>query len=216
MSRPSIMVLKCFMCGEKSEQMSLGSSNAIGWGDLDFRPPEMLRGTMRWWIQECPHCGYASDQIDDETDATMNFLLSEGYKNSDGIVFLSNLAKKFYKFYLISKVDDNQEDAFKCMHRAAWACDDKGDTDNAVICRKKALEELDNLIQAQDSDKLQLIRADLLRRTRQYNKVIEEYSDTVFEENNIKNEMIKFQLQKAKEQDDKCYSIAHAMNPNED
>ena len=61
------------------------------------------------------------------------------YLTCDGISFASELAKRFYKYYLISLEDGKTEDAFYAVIHAAWACDDKGDTENAKHCRTVAI-----------------------------------------------------------------------------
>ena len=54
----------CALCGKTSEQMTLGSTNAMGAPDLDLRPSEMQRSTMYLWIEHCVHCGYTNERID--------------------------------------------------------------------------------------------------------------------------------------------------------
>lgn len=54
---------KCLVCGTVSQFSALQSTNSFGYSDLDFRPAEMKRSTMPYWIQECPCCGYVSSDI---------------------------------------------------------------------------------------------------------------------------------------------------------
>lgn len=44
------------------------SYSIFGYPDLDFRPSEMLRGTMGCWVQECPYCGYIHSTLNEPCD----------------------------------------------------------------------------------------------------------------------------------------------------
>jgi hypothetical protein len=43
--------------------MVIGSTHAFGPADLDLRPPPRQRGTMPFWLQECPRCNYVAFDI---------------------------------------------------------------------------------------------------------------------------------------------------------
>src|SRR5215510_14310051 len=55
--------IKCALCGVVSPQMLILSSSSFGTPDLDTRPPPMVRGTLLYWLQECPECGYAAADL---------------------------------------------------------------------------------------------------------------------------------------------------------
>ena len=93
---------KCAICGADVACTSLVSTNVFGSPDLDLRPPEMKRSTMPYWVQECTKCSYVSKKVTDESDVTIEWLKSENYRTCDSISFSSELAIRFYKFYLIS------------------------------------------------------------------------------------------------------------------
>ena len=98
--------------------------------------------------------------------------------------------------------------AFFALRNAAWACDDKEDKVNAVLCRKKALEYLDFIISNNPKDETSLVmKADFLRRAGEFDKVIELYSGKIYSEG-ILNKIIAFELKKAKEKDDRRYTVA--------
>ena len=40
----------CAICGGRSKQTVVASTNARGSPDLDLRPPEMQRSTMPYWV----------------------------------------------------------------------------------------------------------------------------------------------------------------------
>ena len=219
---------KCAVCGAVKTYYEIGSTNSFGSPDLDLRPPQMQRGTMGEWIQQCPACGYVSGTIDqDPGKVTKKWLKSEAYTHSDEIDFMSGLADRFYKFYKISFLNENTEKAFFALLHAAWACDDCEDTANAVRCRSMAIPLLDQVTEELSSgqsdpdedgcednsgkiDNLLLIKADLLRRSGQFETLLSEYSSRHFK-NEIMNKVLAFQLAKAAEKDTDCYTVKEAV-----
>lgn len=208
----TIRTIKCIcsVCAEESEQRVLASSNQFGASDLDLRPPEMLRSTMSFWIQECPHCGYVSENIEDDTTIDKEFLKSTEYSSCSNNDFKSELAKMFYRYYMINLLDDNCDDAFHAILHAAWSCDDVGDKDKAVYCRKLAIVELEKIIDNTNKEILKVQKADLLRRAGLFNLVINEYSDLNFKDE-ILQKIISFQIEKSNQEDIKCYTVADVL-----
>ena len=217
MSVPMKITCTCSVCGKKSNRIVLASTNCFGPSDLDTRPPEMMRSTMRWWIQECPKCGYVSESLENTTTVSRRWLKSFKYLFTDGIIFVSSLAEKFYKYYLISIADGKTEKACSAAVHAAWACDDVDDTANAIICRKTALVQLDRLFsediciyEDEEIESLRLIRMDLLRRSEQFSKVIDEYSNVVFSSDE-QNQIKEFQLTLAQREDTDRYLMSAVL-----
>ncbi|MBE6960513.1 MAG: hypothetical protein E7448_07330 [Ruminococcaceae bacterium] len=210
MSTMSLCTCKCAVCGAESEQDVLTSANAFGSPDLDLRPSEMARSTMSFWIGECPHCGYIASSIEAETKISKDFLQSVEYRSCSGIDFKSPLATKFYKSYLISLSLENHEDAFYDSLHAAWSCDDVGDFTNGIHCRKLALAELDKLLAQNGNDTMRVQKADLLRRAGLFDAVIAQYSDIHFESDDL-NKIIAFQIERAKQKDICCYTVADVL-----
>lgn len=212
MSLPVDIKRRCFVCGKESTQTVLASSNTFGPSDLDMRPPSMLRETMDWWLEECPHCGYVSKSLNDITRVTREWLKSDSYLSCDNLKFESELAERFYRAYLIKVADHRMMKAFSEVLHAAWACDDAHDDENAIVCRKKALALLDEHIAMKPNDNHSVLRADLLRRTGQFDKLIAEYSDKKYSDDTL-NRIIAFQIKKAKQKDVRCYTVADAFSP---
>ena len=201
---------KCFICGETHEYGEIMSTNTFEGPDLDLRPSEMQRSTMGVWLQECPGCGYVSSKVSDSCRVTKEWLQSEKYLTCDGITFEWGLAKRFYKRYLISLEENKTENAFFALVHAAWACDDKMDILNAKHCRELAIDLSAKLSDSDNgsekSEKIKIIRADLMRRAEKFDELIEEYSSYRSNDENY-GSIIKFQLEKAKEKDPDCYCI---------
>ncbi|SPP93084.1 protein of unknown function [Bradyrhizobium vignae] len=71
--------VRCFCCGQTSEQSVLLSTNEIGSRDIDQPPSGMERFNMSVWLQECPTCGYVAPDISDGDDRDRLFVQTERY-----------------------------------------------------------------------------------------------------------------------------------------
>ena len=221
---------RCFICGYVSEYPILTSTNTFGACDLDFRPPEMKRSTMPYWIQECPSCGYVA--VDVSLSAPFpkyirQLIASEDYRNCGDLRFRSDLAKQFYRQYFLALEKGDKQEALHAIHCAAWECDDTpGEEMNAKQCRLLALDVLENdhphdmETEAEDDDYYEddekeeikdLIKADLLRRTGQFEEVIAEYSKKQYETNKQFHSFAKYQVMLAMQQDDTCHRLDEAL-----
>lgn len=196
----------CSVCGKSSPQPALFSTNSWGYPDLDFRPAPMQRDTMFSWLAECPHCGYVASQLDDELEILEDFLKSEAYLTCDGNEFISDVARRFYRRFMIEREIGNDYQSFLNLQRCAWSCDDNEDP-LAEKIRLLAMQYLDDVIsqEPEDVDSYLLIKADFLRRTSQFDKLIEEFKDTAFEDERY-TQIIRFQVLKAGESDSDCYT----------
>ena len=199
----------CAVCGELNTYVDVMSTNTFGGSpDLDLRPAEMKRSTMGSWIQACPKCGYVSKRISDQTFVSKVWLQSEKYLTCDGISFVSDLAKNFYRYYLLNHRKLELEDAFYAILHAAWACDDVKDDENAKLCREKAIILGMILIKrnCDNVDNIKLLCADLMRRAGKFDQLISTYKSVHFDDD-LLNQILKFQIEKAKAKDVSCYRI---------
>ncbi|MBR0224937.1 MAG: hypothetical protein IJL92_02635 [Thermoguttaceae bacterium] len=199
-------VRKCFHCQKESEQRELGSTNRFGACDLDGRPPEMFRSSMSCWVQECPHCGYVGRNLTDSTTAPAELIESEGYRTYDGIAFESELAKRFYRLYLIKMAERDAKGAFWSSLRAAWSSDDARDSASAVKCRRLALAPLNFLIKKRPNEDRMIIKLDLLRRVGEFDEVVAYYATTSFQDKFLAK-LAAFEVELARKKDDACYSV---------
>lgn len=198
---------ECSVCGKKVESYGLMSTNTWGSPDLDTRPPEMMRSTMNTWVQECPNCGYAAKSVKNELEIPRQYLESEEYRTCRGIEFKDELSRKFFKKHLISMKNEDKLTALYDIMHCAWACDDHQDEANAVTSRKIAIELVDELIEnIEDKETLLLMKADFLRRNKEFEQLIEEYENITFSED-LLNRIIHFQIEKARKNDDACYTV---------
>ena len=197
---------KCSVCGETSPQRVLTSTNSWGYPDLDLRPAPMQRDTMSVWLAECPHCGYVAGDLSDESGITIDFLKSDDYITCEGHDFISDLSKRFYRRYMISKETNDTANCFFNLRNCAWACDDSND-ELASEMRRLALPYLEEMIKKNGEDKnnLLLIKADFLRRMGEFDRMIDEFKDLILGDLKL-DEIIQFQIMKAQEKDTSCYT----------
>lgn len=209
MSTMYLQKFRCSVCGAKNEFPVLTSTNTLGGPDLDLRPAEMQRSTMRLWIQECPKCGYVSNNVSDKSPVPKEWLSSPEYSTCEGISFSSALARRFYKQYLIQKKVGNIEDAFYAVLRAAWSCDDSNEVQNAKRCRETAIPLITKLIAGNTSNRetLLIVKADLMRRAEQFDALLAEYAAVHLKED-LLNQILKFEKERAKTHDTRCYCVA--------
>ena len=200
----------CALCGKESEFNIIMSTNEFGSRDLDTRPAEMRRSTMSLWVQECPECGYISSNVSDKTSINREYLNSVAYKTCDSTDFKSGLAQRFYKKYMINLVDNDVKGAFWASLHAAWASDDASDFNNAKQCRKKSLALIEKMEDYADKNMLYAMKADLLRRSDQFDEVVKLYEVSCVEDEHL-DQIIKFEVERAKANDNKCYTIEDTL-----
>lgn len=221
-------LVKCAVCGKGNQVMIMKSTSRFGACDLDTRPPAMFRFTI--FLQHCIHCGYVNHNITEGNDSIKDLLETELYTNCDGINPANETAKHFIQHAIIqahSNVESilnntnsapSQEYILMCFLNAAWACDDSFKANpeqekynqDAIECRKRCLKLIDSVIvKIQDSEHKETmlgIKADLLRRTSQFETVITEYENKVFENPYI-DQVIRFEIDLAKNKDTKAYNM---------
>ena len=133
---------------------------------------------------------------------------TDEYLSCDGINFKSELAKKFYRYYMIKLMDHSTSKAFYAVLYAAWACDDEEDQENAVLCRKKAIPIITELLSGsrKNDSTFLLMKADILRKAGCFEQLISEYRDVEFNDK-LLDQILAFELDKAKRQDTACYRV---------
>lgn len=198
---------KCSVCGETSMHPVLMSTNSWGAPDLDLRPAPMQRDTMDTWLDECPHCGYVAPDLENETAISAQFLETEEYLTCEGNDFKNNLSKRFFRCYLISKSLNEPRSEFYALLHCAWTCDD-ADDELAVKIRKMSLDAFEKFETDDENEKknLQILKADLLRRSLQFERLIDEYENFTIDDELLYS-IIRFQLEHAIKKDGACYTV---------
>ncbi len=173
-----VKVFSCSVCGAESRHTIITKVQANGAPDMDLRPPEPHRSTMECWVMECPECGYCNGDLCIPLNADKDYIQSDEYKNLGGIKTENPLVTRFIRKALVCQKNKDYKEAVQSYLYGSWVCDDINDEVNALECRKKALDIMDeNNI---DDDNFILLRADILRRTGQFDKVINDYGKKFF------------------------------------
>ena len=229
MTLPDHCFVKCAVCGEESFQTGLASSNEFGSPDLDTRPPEMYRSTMNMWLQRCPRCNYVAEDLNDSIGVptfSQEWLNGEAYLSFGKHKPNSELLETFFLKVRISRYLADWKTAFWDSIHAAWVADDpaqyeneeceicyidEGDTYWSFQARLYALDMFDNIPVDEIEETWKVVRADLLRKSSQFDRLIAEYTNLQFSDE-ILNQIVSFQIERAKLRDTKTYTIAEAIS----
>lgn len=203
----------CAVCGQKHLYRFPAFANTDAWPDphLDLRTPMSDRDTMQRFVQECPFCGYTARDVNLPTRVTQAYLDSEEYRGCGGMRFEEPLAARFYRQHLILLRDEKFSEAFFALLHAAWLCDDDGEAANAAACRRAAAELMERILLSEGrTDLYELIYADVLRRSGQFQKLLDRFSDFRPETEDFRM-LIAFEHVLAEKQDDGRYTVRDAL-----
>ena len=171
--------LKCALCGSTSQQEVLYSSNTLfGSADLDGRPAEMLRSTMRAWVHECPSCGYCSYNLEEKIDGAKDTTKSASYVQTLADKNVDELVRRFLCLAQILDAAGDKKAALENTIHASWAADDAGDKAKAYEIRRRILEKLDDLTTSGDKfwDEVagdHLLASEVFRRIGDFKKAVD-------------------------------------------
>lgn len=207
MTKVATKKVRCGVCKMESEQKIILSTSSVGC-DLDMRPTGIARYVLKNMMQECPSCGYIAGNISRKHLFLRRYIQSDEYKTCGGLDIESELAKKFYKNYLLKLKARKYEQAFYSLLRCAWVSDDENDTEMAAFYRNKCLELIGKL---KKSEKIVALKVDLLRRTDKFDEVISEYENLKMKDEKL-DKVVRFQVELATNKDNRCYTFNDANN----
>ena len=207
---------RCGLCATQSEFLVLASTNRMGSPDLDTRPPEMERSTMRTWVQRCPNCGYCASDVAAPRPEAAAVVSTREYKRQLQDPSYPELANSFLCRALIeSACGDYSAEAWAFIH-AAWVCDDTEHLEQAIVCRQRAAEAIaraeehgQQLTEQEGAGTAILV--DLLRRSGRLDearRAIAEHRGTIADE--IILRVLDFQMWLIDQDDESCHTIAEA------
>lgn len=122
------------------------SSNTRGSPDLDTRPSEMLRSTMRAWVQRCPACGYCSRNAAEFDDQFRPVMDGSAYRSQLADARYPELASTFVCAAMLAEVIGRRDQAGWGYLHAAWTLDDANKDELARLCRDKAADMFQALL----------------------------------------------------------------------
>ena len=170
-------------------------------------PRKKKRGWLDMLADEAAKTEAEEYSVRTDFRITKKWLSGEEYLSCEGIPFTDELAKQFYRQYLILKKSGLFEEALYAARNAAWACDDAWDIKNAEICRKKSVEMIDAVLEnAPHKEELEVLKTDLLRRSGEFERLLREYGGKHYE-NELHAKIVAFELEKAAARDSECYTV---------
>ena len=196
----------CSVCGTESEHKVITKTEDNGIQDMDLRPTGEHRDTMEMWVMECPECSYCNGTLETPLDTDRRYLKSREYTTLGGLVTDNVLVSRFVRKALVCLRNRDYAESVKSYLYGAWVADDTENTETAVECRNEAISIMENSTLL-DSDDMMLLRADLLRRSGQFEKVISEYSDKRFD-NPFTLLMTMYEIELCKKGDSSAHSMA--------
>lgn len=204
---PYIKNAICPLCGTEIQTFArTGCGYVEPRYTFDLRSNAVEYMTLHSGLHCCTGCGYVFAEEDKTPDNANEIINTEAYKTCDDNDFGEKItAEKYYKYALIQLESDNFFGAFYAFLFGAWVCDDYKNNELSVMFRKKALEVFDILWEeCEIKEQFFLIRADLLRRTGQFDKVVEEYAkfDSLDEDRVM---VARIQVMLSKYKDDRCH-----------
>ena len=210
--------VKCTLCEKDNQFTEIISSSKFGSPDLDTRPPEMERSTIDTWVQQCSGCGYCATNISIKHPKAHAVVIGQEYKDQFKDSNYSKLAVSFLCKAILDRESTNYSDATWALIHAAWVCDDNNHEDQAMACRKKAVDMLllseKHKQQIMDEDGASTaILVDLLRRSRLFNQAMQLIAKRLNQNSNDTIiRMLEFHIQLLDKKDSSCHTIAEAFS----
>ena len=135
-----MLPVTCGLCGSPSTQPTAPATpDSRQAPDLDTRPPEPLRSTIRFWMQTCPECGYSSSDISTIHELATDFIATPDYQRQRLDPAIPEPARPFLCHALILAHVKQYSDAGWTALHAAWTCDDLRNEPGATRARLAAI-----------------------------------------------------------------------------
>jgi hypothetical protein len=147
----------CGVCGTSARAAFRAPQPEIA-PDLDMRPGEPARSTLRDWIQVCPKCGTAAPDLAAVPASIQEVVRSDAYR----LLSTSSLEETlpFRRWALICEQTGDRGEQAEALLQAAWAADDAAAGTEAAKLRMEVAA-----LWADTTDvELGLRRLDVLRR----------------------------------------------------
>ena len=134
------MLATCAVCGGSVQVDSRTLPEPEGPPDFDTRPAEPLRSTLIQWVQMCPHCGYASEDLGLSHPEATGIVQSFAYQSVVEDQTRPTSSRPFLCYaHLLERLHQPADAGWSCLH-AAWVCDDLDEAVAATRCRAQAIE----------------------------------------------------------------------------
>jgi hypothetical protein len=147
----------CGVCGGAVRTAFLAPAPEIA-PDLDMRPGEPARSTLRDWVQICPKCGAAAPDVSALPSIARAVVDSDEYRMLSTSALEETLP--FRRWALICERTGDRAQQAEALLQAAWAADDAAAGAEAAKLRVEVAALWDNT----NDVELGLRRLDVLRR----------------------------------------------------
>ena len=165
---------KCAICGKEHTFTVVGSTNAMGYMDLDTRPPEMKRSTLPYEIQLCDDCFYANYDIEEKIpEFDKKILNASNYLAVAKDESINKTARAFILAAYTYQVVGSVLKAGIYYLNASWIFDDIKDEARAVRTRVRALKLLSEHVEKTADVNIAVLTVDLQRRIGDFDGAVE-------------------------------------------
>jgi hypothetical protein len=207
----------CSVCGKKSKQTAIMSSNQFGSPDLDLRPPEMMRSTMAYWVEECPHCHYAYPSIETKVEGVEALLIELAQMEASWTSRTRGLIRRFMTASHIAEAAGQKMEAADYALNAAWDADDSQDDVLAREFRRRAASLLEHAVASEDLEVDEKIShltrlVDIMRRSQSWDVALELATSLLMQNPSSPiDKILEFQIEACRRHDAACYKISDVV-----
>jgi hypothetical protein len=197
----------CGVCGNPSRAAFRAPQPEIA-PDLDMRPGEPARSTLRDWIQICPRCGAAAPDLAALPSTARAVVESDEYRKLSTAALEETLP--FRRWALICERTGDRPQRAEALLQAAWAADDA-----AAMSESARLRADVAALWADTNDvELGLRRLDVLRRAGLFDAA-SGWADSLTERgaDELAGEIIAFQRARIAQRDIGRHLISSALPP---
>lgn len=200
---------KCAVCGKEQVVAVVKSTNAIGYMDLDTRPPQDKRGVLPYEIQFCSNCGYANEDLATLVCDDINGVISlPEYQNIFNNNAINKTAKAFMLSALISQKNNVLDRAGLLYLKAAWIFDDLNQENESQKARSKAIECLSEYVEQSENLDNAVMVVDLLRRIGNFKDAKETAMQLLdFGINSLLTKILQYEVKLCDRKDAECHTV---------
>lgn len=176
--------------------------------DLDMRPGEPARSTLRDWVQVCPKCGAAAPDLSALPSTARAVVESDEYRKLSTSGLEETLP--FRRWALICERTGDRPQQAEALLQAAWAADDAAAMTEPAHLRQQVAA----LWEGTNDVELGLRRLDVLRRAGLF-EAAEAWAVTLSERepDELAREIIRFQRARIAARDIGSHLISSALPP---
>ena len=200
---------KCAVCGHEQSFTEIMSTNRFGYMDLDTRPPEMERSTIRYAVQLCEECAYSSRDISKMIDGiTSEDVEAEDYRAIADDTKTDKLAKAFLLAGHLYAAAEHRRSAGISYLNAAWVFDDLKEKDNAKQARARAIENIAAYTEGSEDIGLRTMLVDMHRRNGEFEEAERIARQLIAQgAEDLIAEVLELQIKLCAGKDDRCHTV---------